>query len=106
MPAWPPKPYDRAFAQIAESHAWGSGNVNQLSSRYGYPAPHPNQFRGGVVGAVARMWMGKPVGVGESSDKVHIPLPADICHLSATSLFDTPPKVGLSAGEKNDEAMA
>ncbi|MGP6175426.1 phage portal protein [Corynebacterium sp. A21] len=106
MSTWPPKPYDRAFAQIAESHAWWAGNVNQLSSRYGYPAPHPNQMRGGIVGAVARMWMGKPTGVGESSDKLHVPLPADLCHLSATSLFDTPPTVGLSADEDNPEAMA
>lgn len=102
---WPPKPYDQAFATIGEAHDWWEGNPARLSGRYGYQLPknHPNQFRGGIVGAATRMWMGKPVGVGESADKIHVPLPADICHLSATTLFNEPPTVVLSSDEGEDE---
>lgn len=107
MSTWPPKPYDKAFEHIGEAADWMKGDLKTLSGRYGYALPrnHPNQFRGGIMGAVARMWLGKPVGVGESADKLHVPLPADICKLSATSLLSNPPTVSLSAGEENPQAM-
>lgn len=88
---WPPRSgHTEAMAEWA---AWYSGDPLQLSTFYGPRtgvAAHPNTFRGGVAGRIARWWWGQPTPAGESSAKLHVPLAADICGTSADLLFSEP----------------
>lgn len=97
---WPD--HNKHTEQMAEWGAWYSGDPDQLATFYGPRtgvAPHPNQFRGGLVGRVARWWWGVPTPAGESRAKLHVPLAADICATSADLLFSE--AVKLDAGEGN-----
>lgn len=99
---WPPmSPHNES---LAEWSAWYSGDPRQLQTFYGPRSgavAHPNQLRGGVVGAVARWWWGQPAAAGETPAKLHVPLAADICGTSADLLFSE--SVGLTS---ESETMA
>lgn len=86
--AWPPASPHRD--QVAEWSAWYSGDPDQLQTYYGPRTGvvnHDAQFRGGVVGRLARWWWGTPTADGEQQAKLHVPLAADICGTSADLLF-------------------
>lgn len=65
------------------------------------PFDRTSQYRGGVTGAVARMWWGKPTGNlfdnNREADKLHIPLAADICQASADLLYAEAPTFGVTS---------
>lgn len=104
--AWPPP----ALADIAVKHtewdAWYVGDPRGLERVYGYvgvdrPSNRPSQYRGGVSGALARFWWGKPVpngGTATTEDKLHVPIATDLCQASSDILFAQPPS--LIHGEK------
>src|SRR4051794_38890841 len=88
---WPP--HSAHTEAMAEWSAWYAGDPLQLSTFYGTRSgvqAHPNTFRGGVAGRIARWWWGVPTAAGESSAKLHLPLAADICGTSADLLFSEP----------------
>lgn len=92
---WPPTP-EPVQACLADWDAWYSANPDRLEARYldrGYrnAANRPSQYRGGVVGAVARWFWGNPTADGEKRDKVHVPLAGDIARTSSDLLFSEPP---------------
>lgn len=96
---WPPKPLASITGKYAEWDAWYVGDPERLTRIYGGPAvgarfeDRVSQHRGGVVGAVARFWWGKPRGRVDSGDpdKLHVPLAGDICQASADLLYAEPP---------------
>lgn len=94
--------------KLAEWSAWYSGDPAALATFYGPrtgAVSRPSQYRGGVVGKLARWWWGQPTPVGEASAKLHVPLAADICGTSADLLFSEP--VRLSSDDKRvAEALA
>ncbi len=95
---WPPPAHAAALARFADYDAWYAGDGDKLARRYqaraaGRPSNRPSQYRGGVVGAVARWFWGAPTPPGERRAKVHIPLPADIATASADLLFADPPSI-------------
>ncbi|WP_328683150.1 phage portal protein [Streptomyces sp. NBC_00343] len=104
--AWPPVDPSVQTA-LADWDAWYSSDPDRLEARYagrGYreAVDRPSQYRGGVVGKVARWFWGNPTPEGEKRDKLHVPLAGDIARTSSELLFAEPPK--LLAAEGASEA--
>lgn len=97
---WPPKQLATISAKQAEWDAWYVGDPGTLASVYSTSAGRPvfdkvSQLRGGVVGAVARFWWGRPVGdlTKRDDDRLHVPIASDLCQASADLLFAEPPTI-------------
>ena len=96
---WPPAETDRPRALYDAWGAWYSGDPDQLSAYYGgggghnrlSPQPRPSQYRGGVVGSVARWFWGTPPDPEQLPNRLHIPLASDISSTNADLLFGEPP---------------
>lgn len=95
---WPPKELEHVQARIASWSAWYSGNPDELSGIYGGTQDRaheflnrPAQYKGGVVGALARWFWGAPTPQGEQRTKIHAPIAGDIAAKSAKLLFSEPP---------------
>lgn len=110
---WPPKPLQPVFGQMGVWSAWYSGNPDELSAIYAgtgnQPPNRPSQYRGGIVGALSRMFWGRPVPANEPKTKLHVPLAADIAAKSADLLFTEPPALdfgtNLAAAERLEAAI-
>lgn len=99
---WPPRPFDIAFARFAELDAWYAGDTatlhaiysGQYSGRSGIThTVQGRSYRGGVLGTLSKWWWGQPIAEGEGRMKMHLPLAADLCTLSADLLFGEAPQV-------------
>ena len=92
---WPPPALEDVLRPIGQWAAWWSGTPDGLRKAYQRAhVDHPAQYRGGVQGAAARLWWGRPVGdLMVSRDQLHVPIAADICQASADLLFAESPKV-------------
>ena len=93
---WPPPEHAAVFERMRVYDAWYSGDPDRLaavytSTRRTVPANRPSQYRGGIVGTLARWFWGQPTPAGERRTKLHLPLPADIATASADLLFAEPP---------------
>lgn len=95
---WPPRNIAAISAKHAEWDAWYAGDTARLQQVYATgqrrPVDKVAQYRGGVTGAVARMWWGKPVGNltrNTDQDKLHVPIASDLCQASSDLLFAEPP---------------
>jgi hypothetical protein len=108
--AWPPTNLAPAFDRLASYAAWWTGDPDDLVSVYGSGtgsafdstsrdrmANHPSQYRGGVVGRLARWFWGEPVNFNQRSAKLHVPIGGDIARTSAELLFAEPPKITVAA---------
>ncbi|MEU5838784.1 capsid protein [Streptomyces diacarni] len=96
--AWPPT--DPAVqTSLADWDAWYSADPDRLGDRYlnrglrELPENRPSQYRGGIIGRVARWFWGTPTSPGEKRTKLHIPLAGDIARTSSALLFSEPPKL-------------
>ncbi|MEV6569936.1 capsid protein [Streptomyces sp. NPDC051577] len=98
--AWPP--IDPAIrSDLDDWAAWYSANPDRLSYRYrnrhrdggrfGLPQNRPSQYRGGVVGGLARWFWGEPTPLGEKRANLHMPLAKDIARTSSDLLHSEPP---------------
>lgn len=99
---WPPKPLRPALDLMETHDAWYLGDPAVLTGIYRGEKyqNHASQYRGGLVGFVARLWWGKPAKDGEARMKLHLPLPADIATMSADLLFSEPPRVVIPDASK------
>lgn len=98
--AWPPI-HPAIQADMADWSAWLSANPDRLSYRYrnrhrdngrfGPAENRPSQYRGGVVGRMARWFWGEPTPLGEKRANLHMPLARDIARTSADLLYSEPP---------------
>ncbi|MBF8186330.1 phage portal protein [Nonomuraea sp. K274] len=119
--AWPPTAQGPILDKITEWSAWYSGDADQLSVFYGGERAdgfddtsrrrlvnRPSQYRGGVVGRVARWWWGEPVAHGDRRSKLHLPLAGDIASTSADLLFSEPPTLTVehAATQERLDALA
>lgn len=112
--AWPPAQLGPITAKQREFDAWYSGDPEKLGGVYRLRQDtaafdRTSQYRGGVTGAVARMWWGKPTGNlfdnNREADKLHIPLAADICQASADLLYAEAPTFGASDSKETAEEL-
>lgn len=95
---WPPLPFNIAFARFAELDAWYTGDTSTLNTIYTGNSGVTHQvggrtYRGGVMGTLSKWFWGQPVAPGEDRMKMHLPLAADLCTLSADLLFGEAPQV-------------
>jgi hypothetical protein len=97
---WPPQPWDIAFARFAEHDAWYVGDTATLADIYqgksGPTTTHVRSgvaYRGGVIGALSKMWWGQRQDAADNRMKMHLPVPADLAQLSADLLFAEAPRV-------------
>jgi hypothetical protein len=75
-------------ATLAEIYSGRTGTTTHV--RAGIP------YRGGVIGALSKMWWGQPQEPNERRMKMHLPVPADLAQLSADLLFAEAPKIRYS----------
>ncbi|MEU8556021.1 phage portal protein [Streptomyces anthocyanicus] len=93
---WPPTDPVVQTA-LADWDSWYSSDPDRLGDRYlnrgvrELPENRPTQYRGGMVGRVARWFWGTPTAPGEKRAKLHIPLAGDIARTSSSLLFSEPP---------------
>ncbi|MEU0084902.1 capsid protein [Streptomyces sp. NPDC006274] len=97
---WPPI-HPAIRSDLEDWSAWYSANPDRLSYRYrnrrssgrrfGQMENRPSQYRGGLVGTVARWFWGEPTPYGEKRANLHMPLAADIARTSSDLLFSEPP---------------
>lgn len=105
---WPPEPFDIAFARFRELDAWWAGDTQTLSEIYsgrdatGTHIVNGRSYRGGVIGTLSKWWWGQPVPADEQRMKMHLPLAADLCTLSADLLFGEAPQVLFRKPENVD----
>lgn len=98
---WPPKQVAVPYEKFVPWAAWYSGDPDELAAFYmqvsqrvtNRPHARPSQYRGGLVGTLARWFWGQPIPQGEKRSKYHVPLPADIASTSAALLFAEAPNV-------------
>jgi hypothetical protein len=94
---WPPTD-NVVQAALADWDAWYSADPDRLEQRYqgrGYreSLDRPTQYRGGLVGRIARWFWGNPTSPGEKRTKLHVPLAGDIARTSSELLFSEPPQL-------------
>ncbi|MFF3310490.1 capsid protein [Streptomyces sp. NPDC002952] len=107
---WPPI-HPAIAADMADWRAWFSANPDRLTYRYlnrhrdngrfGQPQNRPSQYRGGMVGRVARWFWGEPTPLGEKRANLHMPLARDIARTSSDLLYSEPP--ALKAIDKDTQ---
>ncbi|HZX38202.1 MAG TPA: hypothetical protein VFF37_07735 [Streptomyces sp.] len=117
---WPPTQFAEPFADMDVWRAWYTGDTNHLAQVYGGPGAYaqnpaareffdlnslnrPSQFRGGIVGGLARMFWGEPVTPGQPAAKLHVPIAADIAEMSANLLWADIPAVTVDADSTGDK---
>lgn len=99
---WPPKPYDVAFAQIAESHVWWEGTSSKLTNYYSQQGRATSGFFDRAAQAMQTL-RGKPKLPRPAGSRLHVPIAADLANTSANLLFSSPPSFRL-AGEGKAQA--
>lgn len=100
--AWPPISPIIA-SDLDDWSAWYAASPDRLTYRYrnrrrtgrqyGQPDNRPSQYRGGIVGTLARWFWGEPTAAGEKRANLHMPLARDLARTSADLLFSEPPKL-------------
>ena len=92
---WPPRPLVPAHDQMRIWKSWYQGDPDVLAETYqvgpGRVRTRPAQRMGGVVGAVARFFWGRPNPPHQARSRLHVPLATDIAEASANLLFADPP---------------
>ena len=92
---YPPAGWHPINSKYREWAAWWEGDEARLSSTYAGVGPtvRPSQYSGGVQGAVARFFWGKPTAPGVTSTKLHLPVPADLAATSAEQVYASVPMI-------------
>ncbi|MEU8537144.1 capsid protein [Streptomyces parvulus] len=116
---WPPI-HPAIRADMDDWSAWFSANPDRLAYRYrnrgirnynagqhGQLLNRPSQYRGGLVGTIARWFWGEPTPIGEKRAALHMPLARDIARTSSDLLYSEPPvlKAENKATQERLEAL-
>lgn len=109
---WPPI-HPAIRSDMEDWSAWFSANPDRLAYRYlnrpndnrryggGQPLNRPSQYRGGIIGTLARWFWGQPTPAGEKRANLHMPLARDIARTSSDLLYSEPP--ALKAENKDTQ---
>lgn len=89
---WPPKAYQPHQADAQEAAAWYSGDPAALGNLYGGPA---STGRTSTGGRFSRFWSRRPDNAGDSRQRIHVPLAADVAATSADLLFGEDPELTI-----------
>lgn len=106
---WPPPAYVPAYEALGVWAAWYASDRDALArvySRQRDPDRRDDrvaQYRTGLVGRAARWFWGQPYDPLQRPARLHVPLGADICSVSANMLFAERPELVVDG---NDAATA
>lgn len=93
---WPPEQFQPAYDSMRVNDAWYVGDTASLTTEYQRtPVTRPAQYQGGLVGAAARFFWGRPQPQGQHRTRLHVPVPADLATTSADLLFSEAPRILL-----------
>jgi A118 family predicted phage portal protein len=84
---------------LAEWDAWYVGDPAGLRSQYATDLPknRPSQYRGGIVGSIARGLWGAPIeGQSDPDYQVHIPVASDLAQAAGDLLAADPPSLTVA----------
>ncbi|MFH8792204.1 capsid protein [Streptomyces sp. NPDC017941] len=108
---WPPV-HPAIRGDMEDWAAWFSANPDRLSYRYrnrhrdaarfGPAENRPSQYRGGVVGRMARWFWGEPTPLGEKRANLHMPLARDIARTCSDLLYSEPPALKVEDAATQD----
>lgn len=107
--SWPPKQLAQITAKHAEWDAWYVGDPAGLHGVYQHGQiksfDRVSQYRGGVSGAIARMWWGRPNRdlTRIDDDRLHVPIATDLCQASADLLYADAPSFKSTNPTAQDE---
>jgi A118 family predicted phage portal protein len=104
---WPPAPLTGISTHLTQWSAWLAGDVAALNAAYQQAdrpqIDRPAQYRGGLQGAAARAFYGRPVGdLTRPRRQLHVPIAADLCQASADLLFAEPPTFTVEQAAAQD----
>jgi hypothetical protein len=111
---WPPAALANIRPKLEEWDAWYQGDPGVLTSVYqsrtgtSGQTVRPSQLAGGVVGAAARFWWGRPqVDLTQPRRaQIHLPIPTDLARVSADLLYSEPPRLGVGdEAERSDKSV-
>lgn len=103
---WPPESHSPSFAAMAIDDAWYTGNTDALSESYSrMPSVRPSQYRGGLVGSVARFFWGRPRDPQQSQTRLHMPVASDLATTSADLLFSEAPRILMPEDSGNSKSQ-
>lgn len=105
---WPPKSLERVHNNLSTYAAWWSGDPDQLSRAYGGSGNTTERSfteRGGIVGAVQRLFWGEVARPGEKRTKLHVPVAGEIAQVSADLIFGQPPAVTVKDDDVTQERI-
>lgn len=105
---WPPPAMADLWATMTVWDAWWTGTPAALRSAMAVPTSrptnHPSQYRGGIVGRIARSFWGRPLPEGDrpSRGDLHLPLASDLARTSADILYSDPPTITTTVPTAQD----
>jgi A118 family predicted phage portal protein len=109
---WPPKQLSTVLHSMQAWDAWYSGDGDKLALYYGATGPalinqgfdHMAQYKGGLVGRMARWFWGQPVR-GLYRTKSHVPIAADLCQAGADLIFAEPPSFTVEGNSATQDRL-
>lgn len=96
--AWPPTQYCDVFKDIEECADWWEGDADKLAQRYSRGTSTQTL---GLRGWFHSLWWGKQLD--DTSDRLHMPVAADLAQTSATLLFAEPPTFNVPQPDLGDD---
>lgn len=99
---WPPAACSADNLALSEYGIWYRSEMSDLAAWYEsrpdgtYPAVRPSQYRGGIVGWMARRFWGRPPSQAQPA-RLHIPAAPDISALSSDLLLSEAPAFRVEA---------
>lgn len=104
---WPPEDQRTIYSKMSEWQAWWAGDTDALRDIYtSSQSTRPSLKSEGIVGAVKRMFWGRPnTDYRRQESRLHVPIAGDICQASADLLFAEPITVTTDAGDDAQERL-
>ena len=105
---WPPQAYVPALDQVQHDSAWLTNDLATLQPPARTQAvTSPLQHNGGLMGAGARMMLGKPhPQPGSAALPRSLPIAPSLCGVSANIMAGDPPAVTLHPDDEHNEKAA
>lgn len=89
---WPPRHYAPFQEDAREAAAWYGGDPAELGALYGGAA---STSRTSTGGRFSRFWSRRAASAGDSRQRIHVPLAADVAATSADLLFGDDPELTI-----------
>lgn len=101
LPGW-----NEIQQKYAEWVTWWEGDPAKLTATYtAHHHTRPSQYAGGIVGAVSRMFWGKPTTPDIATTRLHLPIASDLATTSAEQVYANPPEITVNEGDTRGQEL-